>query len=102
MSIKCRVESGAEYLDHKEPGWYKKIKLEKLHMEEPNSCILGQLHGNFDEAVDKIYNMNTAAYVLGFHADADGSYNPDDSYYKKLTAAWKSEIKKRRTKKVKR
>jgi hypothetical protein len=39
------VARGAELLDATRPGWAGKLNLDKLELEIPNRCVLGQLYG---------------------------------------------------------
>ena len=43
-----RVQRGALLLDEKIPGWYAKINLDRLDLENTENCVLGQV---FDEPV---------------------------------------------------
>lgn len=45
--LDSRVSAGAKLLDRVEPGWHRRIALDRLAMESCDQCILGQLHGQF-------------------------------------------------------
>jgi hypothetical protein len=40
--LRKRVSRGSKLLDRKSPGWERRIKLGRLDLSDPNSCILGQ------------------------------------------------------------
>jgi hypothetical protein len=42
-TIAERVARGAALLDEREPGWWQRIDLGALDMDEPCECVLGQL-----------------------------------------------------------
>lgn len=42
-TLESRVARGARWLDEKVPGWYKRIDLSTLLLEEEFNCICGQL-----------------------------------------------------------
>ena len=41
------VHVGAEFLDIHKPGWANLIDLAKFDIRSPNTCILGQLYGDY-------------------------------------------------------
>lgn len=47
LTIEERVANGVKLLDEKRPGWYKKIDLAKLNINDCVHCIVGQLIGNY-------------------------------------------------------
>lgn len=48
-----RVARGAAFLDEHVPGWYASVDLDNLIMNDPNSCVIGQV---FDAPVDSPYS----------------------------------------------
>lgn len=42
-----RASRGAALLDEKNPGWYRRVDTDRLHMWSVDSCVLGQLYSNY-------------------------------------------------------
>ena len=61
-----RVAKGVALLDEVKPGWASKVVVNRLNLESPLSCILGQVYGNF----------RIGAEVLGWNWDADDRIVP--------------------------
>ena len=68
--IKNRVIKGAKFLDTKMPGWYNKIDISRLNINNSCNCIIGQLYGNFWEELDIVFKQfkhtTLAAELRGF------------------------------------
>jgi hypothetical protein len=126
--MESRVRKGVALLDAKCPGWHRKVKLSKLdlYQESPdnkgNSCILGQLFGDFFEATSEIGLTKTpwlgyiasdnqsleaaAPYGLSFNCNILEklmSKDPENETiikdtHNQLTEVWKAAIRKRRGK----
>ncbi|MBA2413166.1 MAG: hypothetical protein H0V63_10120 [Burkholderiaceae bacterium] len=39
--LRAQAKKGAELLDHKHPGWWRKVKTTELDMSECDRCVLG-------------------------------------------------------------
>jgi len=105
-----KVQKGVRFLNKRNPGWYKKIKLTELNMGGTYDCILGQLYCNFPIGVEHLgltfINMEealTKAAPYGFSitsAMTDRLNKKDaklvDKLYKQYTNIWKAEIHKLR------
>src|SRR5690349_18211046 len=76
------VHRGIAWLDKNVKGWRSKINTYSLDLQYPCDCVLGQLDGDFFEAVWKRELSKQEAVRLGFAAG-------DDIRYPTLTAAWK-------------
>jgi len=50
-----RVARGAAWLDEHRPGWVDRIDLSTLSMGDRCHCVLGQLDGNYFDAVHALY-----------------------------------------------
>jgi hypothetical protein len=46
-----QVAAGAALLDMKRPGWREEIDTDRLDVQFYDTCILGQLYGEFDEGL---------------------------------------------------
>lgn len=86
------VQSGIGLLDQKRPGWWKGIDLGKLRMTLCTSCVLGQIYGGFEKALDSLGLDNGREH--GFSGRL-GSYPDDKDDYPILNSLWATEIRKR-------
>jgi hypothetical protein len=96
--ITARVARGAALLDEREPGWWQRIDLDRLDLRSPCRCVLGQLHGNYYPAADRMFGgddrkVESAAIAHGF--DSVGVI-PPYTEYDALDAAWRDLITARR------
>ena len=83
-----RVTRGARALDRLHPDWEKEIDLSTLDEECAESCILGQLYGEFEKAPEELNAKHRVVY-LGF-------FKTKKMDFEELTRAWKKLIYKRR------
>lgn len=79
--VRKRFRVGLGILSKKRPKWYKKIKLEKFEVQDPENCVLAQVYGNFLKGVKA---LNVAGWAQ--HGFA-GSY---------FTPLWVAEVKRLR------
>lgn len=86
-----RVSAGAKWLDEHHPGWVDKIDLESLDLNDCAECVLGQLFGDFHEAVER-FDMVDLGYSRGFSCLVLSS----NTRYHALTAEWRRLILERR------
>lgn len=70
--IETRVARGAAWLDSICPDWRGRIKVDKLDLANPRSCVLGQLFT--DDSRDPELDQAGYWYVLHQLADGDGCY----------------------------
>lgn len=105
MSIDERVRAGATLLDTAYAGWAEMVFPESLVMWHHQHCVLGQLYGDYFEALER---------RLGAHVPPGASTRPVDYgfcaeaglwswlglrwsiEYRALHRAWLDEIKSRR------
>lgn len=97
-TIADRAAAGAAWLDQHEPGWVNLIDLGELDLGECESCILGQLVGDFEDAVQRHQLVPLTAVALGFDLDpacpeGDAGCTCD---FPALTTAWRELIAGRR------
>lgn len=80
-----RAKLGAEYLDKADPGWFLRIDTYNLDISGNNSCVTGQLYGDFNDwCVGKSFNFLVSR---GFYVN-----KLKESNWSKLTYAWYKEI----------
>src|SRR3990167_11322084 len=58
------VKRGVKVLDQVEPGWHKKIDLTKLQLSDIRQCMLGQLHGHYEDGLNELTDALTEARVV--------------------------------------
>ena len=96
-SLRDRAAAGAAFLDRVKPDWFKRVNLDTLDLSCDDTCVLGQLHGDYLRGMDKYGLDNERARELGlwgnchpreFLAGFRGGWN-------RLTRAWKNEIENR-------
>lgn len=93
FGLKRRVNRGAELLDEKYPDWHWKVMIGTLDMGNPGSCVLGQLYGNFYDAVPILkLSFNDSTYENGFSLDTRERWNS----WSALTRHWTRAIEQRR------
>jgi len=89
MTVKERVQAGAELLDAEHPGWASKINLETLDVGRWWACVIGQLQES-DSSIDTELSGNSQ---FGFTAQFTAQEHPDE--FDELNAAWKTLIQER-------
>lgn len=105
-----RVAAGAALLDEKRPGWWQRIDLSTLRMENGCACILGQEYaqdyadadcdGEADEMADG-YEY-ACGVLIGWEAGYppgevhDLGFYDDERRWPELRAAWVALIEGRR------
>ena len=88
----ARAAAGAAFLDGQVPGWAERINLGQLDMGSCYRCILGQLGGRYEDAVDD-FALNWEDEVgLGFMRPA----REGGGAWQLLRDAWAAEIVRRR------
>lgn len=93
----ARVVAGACWLDAKLPGWEKKIDLGSLDLGNTCRCILGQLWGNYGDAVDSFLTEAPGGdkeQERAFTLASDWGFNlsDDEPDWSMLQEAWVYEI----------
>lgn len=91
---RARAAAGAALLDRLVPGWWRRIRLRPLDINDCKECITGQLFGDYDRGLEKLHLGQLDGPVYGFT-----SYDTEDGGdygMWALTQAWKDEIRKRR------
>jgi len=91
-----RAKIGATFLDVAQPGWAERINLRRLDLNSCESCVLGQLFGDFANGAEKVFAMRgSARFAAARECGLDGAHDGPTDQYTALTAAWKREIAKR-------
>jgi hypothetical protein len=101
-TIAERVAKGSAFLDGKQPGWDKRIDLERLDLESGCNCILGQLHPAPDDPEELPYIAALRALGLP-HGVKDSEdvdlgfyFASDEDEFPALEAEWRRLIEARR------
>ena len=96
------VERGAKLLDEERPGWADMIYLEQLQMSDCSACILGQLYGDYSDAVNTILNVPGDEFGFDLPEAPRELLSPEDSVqqarnsYMHLRQLWVKQILIRR------
>ena len=94
-TIAERVAAGAAFLDEHDPGWDRRIDLERLWLGSCANCILGQRHGDYSDGIEWLWSKRFGddPTTLGFMF----AWTPDGDDADDLTAEWKRFITERRS-----
>lgn len=86
---------GARWLDKHHPGWFEKIDLRLLRLQNTRMCILGQCFGEFWAALTQITGEDEGgergskwARVYGFNAARTTRDTLVKGSYERLGLAW--------------
>lgn len=94
LSIEDRVARGAALLDQMQPGWENDVDLSRLDIGLCNTCIVGQLFGNYNDVVvdafDRRYRGISVQHNLGLYSQLPEERTERD--YLQLTGAWRAAI----------
>lgn len=103
-----RVRDGARLLDEQRPGWWQRIDILKLEMNNCSKCILGQLFGHYDSGLTRLFGSPDEAEEAserGFDHDEEfGAFTTDgqsaykdrvNNQYSQLARVWIDEVLKR-------
>jgi hypothetical protein len=90
-----RVRRGAELLDRWQPGWERKISIDRLAMYDCDRCIVAQIYGDFYSGMGQmeLLGMSKAAEKHGF--SLAGRQPSERHLWNALAAAWRDEIRAR-------
>jgi hypothetical protein len=104
----ARVSKGAAHLDALFPKWAEYIRVNEFDLSAPCSCVLGQLHGDYREAVEdrdiiprKWWETAVVAYAsaeqMGFDAPSSDILAAERKHdYGLLQDAWVDAIAARK------
>ena len=98
-----RAAQGAAYLDDADPGWYRHVEADSLALSDGQSCILGQLHGDFRLGLIRAHLLNLSSAPranlspvrLGFFAVRGADPAVEALDYDYLDQAWREEVLRR-------
>ncbi|MFI6496020.1 hypothetical protein [Nonomuraea typhae] len=88
---------GAAELDRLQPGWHRLIDTAKLDLWSEDNCVLGQLHGDYVDGLERFRWTDEESEVRGFYVPFDESdaLSLQEHLYKDLTDCWCQEINSR-------
>jgi hypothetical protein len=96
------VAKGAAWLDENRPGWEFKLDLAELNLSSAQTCVLGQIDGNFWESLSKMHRDGDdgAQFEISWAAERGFFVITDEMdeatrAYNQLTDAWRDLIKHR-------
>jgi len=89
---------GAEYLDSYAPDWRDRVDEQRLTMSSGQSCILGQVFGDYEAGINQIYRARARdeEYVDITSFSKGHGFIDNGACYLALDYAWQDELLKRR------
>jgi len=99
--ISSRAAAGAHFLDERDPGWWRRVRLSRLDVSSGMSCVLGQTYRGAHSVLGG-YEFGSQLYgqenmiPLGFLASGDWCDVSSHAEYSALTEAWIVLVEKRR------
>jgi hypothetical protein len=78
------VTRGIAYLDEHLPGWQDEIEWDELDMEHCETCIIGQLFGDYDRGMRILQLGEKDGRRLGFQTE--GNWAKLAGLWRRLTA----------------
>lgn len=91
-----RIERGAALLDELRPGWRTKVDVEALDVGDCQSCVLGQILGDYAQrgriGLEVRADAAEHGFALSFHEVTRGGREP----YVALTEEWREYIRESR------
>ena len=82
-SIEKRVNAGVRWLDKNRKGWLGRINLRKLDLGNRDTCIIGELDGDYSDTFSG--EKEEKAIKLGFNTENDKEFSV-------LTQVWFKKI----------
>jgi hypothetical protein len=97
----AEIHEAIALLDRKNPGWRDSIVLDELRMGDGEHCVLGQVYGDYDVGMTKLFTkrkrdaegFRALAESYGFEVEYDWYTAGGRSNYGVLTRAWKRVLK---------
>jgi hypothetical protein len=86
---RSRAEKGAAVLDGPRPGWYRRVNIEALDLNDCFECVVGQVFGHYTDGREALGIDGIRARELGF----DFREIFDDP--EELSRAWRELIRER-------
>lgn len=90
-ALTARVATGTTLLDRHWPGWAALIDLDRLDIQSPRDCVLGQLYGHYRQACAQLLDrVGACEFAHGFelHPDRDYTTRTGPEMFADLTEAW--------------
>ena len=89
---------GAKYLDDYMPDWRDRVNEEYLSMASGQSCILGQVFGDYEAGINQIYRAREegAEYIPITDFSKEHGFIDNGACYLALDYAWQDELRRRR------
>lgn len=92
------IKTGAALLDQKQPNWFRRVNPERLRMQSPCDCVLGQLHGTYPDGLKEVLPdaayLGALTYRHGFNfteALRDALFEEPLHIQQRMDVAWNAE-----------
>lgn len=96
----AEIANGMALLDAHSPGWFTRIDLDKLLLNNCKDCVLGQLFGSYawgQNALSVGYQSPEGVLPRKYGFTMPDGPCEDEEPWRALTSAWKKAILKRRS-----
>lgn len=95
-----RAARGAALLDVTQPEWVSRVDPKTLAVSDPENCVLGQVYGDYDEAINALNLDARGQKEFGFDCEYKpfvGAEAPEPVVrFSELTSAWREILDARR------
>jgi len=94
--LEVKVQSGITWLNKEKPGWHKGIDLKILDLSDSNTCVCGQVFGNYVSTVLGADRKMTPIKASARGFDLQTSQESKSKYFNfdNLQVIWYREISK--------
>jgi len=80
---------GGVWMDRYRPGWRRKVNPRRLNLKLRDSCILGQVDGDYHQAVSRLRWKSERKTQLGFLIPwVETSWEEEAASWENLNRAW--------------
>lgn len=92
---RVKVQAGVKWLDAEYPKWRQRIEVETLDMENPCKCVIGQVAGEYyDALLTADLDPDVDGVELGFLCEPEWHREDSDSAMDVLRDLWVEELQK--------
>ncbi|MDA8611249.1 hypothetical protein N9L18_00060 [Candidatus Pacebacteria bacterium] len=83
--ILALVKEGEALLDEKHPGWRENVDIDRLNIQSPCHCVLGQIYGHYETGKNILGLSEEEAMIRGFQISYSASGGD-------LNRTWKNQL----------
>lgn len=93
MNVVAAVDQGWALLDERRPNWRKCVNPDAVNMMFADTCVLGQVFGDFYRGLFVLGLSQRQAIKCGFAVPFHFVFAYHESVYADLTAEWKRRLR---------